>query len=158
MYVNFDDLAANRIVQHLHARPPLRGCLALWGYDLSEPTGWIGTSPRFYRTSGTNCVINWRFDDVPAMMSSRRMCCSGRKGEVGEGLLVPPEQVGRPVVADLPHPPSSMCEHGDNAAGVLLADGWWRRLIRQLTPTRTVRQAIRAEFGLESISGGTAPR
>ena len=152
MYVDYDDLVSNRIVQYILTHTPRRGWLAWWGWDYSERTNRIASSPRFHRTCGTNCAINWQPSELPETLFQRDDVLFRRTIDVGNnGTAELFRRRGEPLTS-FPFPAVTYVrEHGDNATNILLTDGWRRRLIRKLTPTRAVTAAIRQEFGLVSV-------
>jgi hypothetical protein len=149
MYADADDLVSNRIVQHALRLPPTRGFLAWFGYDYSERTRKIALSPRFHRTCGTNCAINWKPSELPATLFQREPVLFRETVVVGNaGTAALFRRRGEPLT-NFPFPAAVYVrEHGDNATDILHTDGLRRRIIRALTPARTPSPAIRNEFGL----------
>jgi hypothetical protein len=151
MYVDSDDLVSNRIVQHVLSVPPARGFLAWYGYDYSERTHKIALSPRFHRTCGTNCAINWTSDELPATLFQPEPVLFRETVVVGNaGTAALFKRRGEPLT-NFPFPSVVYVrEHGDNATDVLHTDGLPRRIIRALTPARTLPLALKEEFNLNS--------
>jgi hypothetical protein len=149
MYVDYDDLVSDRIVAHVLAQAPTRGFLAWWGWDYSERTGRVALSPRFHRTCGTNCAINWAPAELPETLFQRQDVLFRRTVEVGNnGTARLFRQRGEPLMK-FPFPAVTYVrEHGDNATDVLHTDGWRRRALRQVTPAWRVSLTLREEFGL----------
>jgi hypothetical protein len=151
MYVDSDDLVSNRIVQHVLSLPPTRGYLAWYGYDYSERTNKIALSPRFHRTCGTNCAINWKPIELPAKLFQREPVLFRETVVVGNaGTAALFRRRGEPLT-NFPFPcVVYVREHGDNATDVLHTDGLRRRILRALTPGRPLTQALKGEFRLNS--------
>jgi hypothetical protein len=149
MYVDADDLVSDRIVQHALSLPPTRGFLAWYGYDYNERTRKIALSPRFHRACGTCCAINWKPSELPATLFQQEPVLFRETVEVGHARTAALFRRRGERLTHFPFPAAIYVrEHGDNASNILHLDGLRRRIIRALTPARTLSPAIRNEFGL----------
>jgi hypothetical protein len=92
-----------------------RGWLAWWGYDFNEQTRRIAISPRFHRTCGTNCAINWVPDELPATPFQQQDALFRRSVEVGNsGTAWLFQRRGEPLTNFWFPAAIYLREHGDN--------------------------------------------
>jgi hypothetical protein len=149
MYVDADDLVSSRLAAYVLAQTPCRGFYLKNGYDLNEATNKLNLSPRFYKICGTNCVINWAADELPAVPFQRRHVLFRDTVAVGNaGTRQLFLQRGEPLQA-VPFPAAVYVRsHGDNATDVLHTESWRRRLIRAITPGTQPNAGFKREFAL----------
>jgi len=150
MSVDADDLVSNRVVEYVMTQSERRGFLVTKGYDFNESTKKINRAPRFYRICGTNCVINWHRDELPAQPFQREYVLfreSINHGNVGTvGFFARRGEAFAPI----PFPAVMYVRsHGDNATDVLHTEGWRRRFIRAMTPAVRLDTQIAREFAFE---------
>jgi hypothetical protein len=150
MSVDADDLVSNRLVEYISTQPLRRGFLVTKGYDLNERMKKINFAPRFYRVCGTNCVINWHPDELPAQPFQREHVLfreSITHGNVGTVSFF--ARRGE-AFAPIPFPAVIYVRsHGDNATDVLHTEGWKRRLIRAISPSVKLDARFAKEFAME---------